>query len=74
MPRGATQELIGLKVEIFQLGAKIAPLKTRRCKRVALIALPQTRRPEKISRLSQPHCTLTCHGIQSREKIASLLV
>jgi len=36
-----------LKVEIFQLGAKIAPLKTRRCKRVAHIASPQTRRLKK---------------------------
>jgi len=51
-----------LKMEIFQLGAKIAPLKTRRCKRVAHIASPQTRRPEKY------------RIYRSREKIASLLV
>jgi len=36
-----------LKIEIFQLGATVAPLKTRRCKRVAHIASPQTRNPEK---------------------------
>ncbi|TNN61340.1 hypothetical protein EYF80_028467 [Liparis tanakae] len=36
-----------LKVEIFELRAKIAPLKTRRCKRVAHIASPQTHRPGK---------------------------
>jgi len=36
-----------LKVEIFQVGAKIAPLKTRHCKRVAHITSPQTRRPGK---------------------------
>jgi len=35
-----------LKIEIFQLGAKIAPLKMRRCKCVAHIASPQTPRPE----------------------------
>jgi len=33
-----------LKVEIFQLGAKIVPLETRRWKRVGHIASPQTRR------------------------------
>jgi len=36
-----------LKVEIIQLGAKIAPLKTRRCQRVGNIASPQMRRPGK---------------------------
>jgi len=36
-----------LKVEIFQLGAKIAAIKTLVCKRVPHIALPQMRRPEK---------------------------
>jgi len=39
-----------LKVEIFQLGAKIAPLKTSHPHRVAPNAPPG-----KISRLSQPH-------------------
>jgi len=51
-----------LNVEIFQLGAKIAPLKTRRPKRrknIASIAAT---------------CICTFHGIRSREKTASLLV
>jgi len=42
-----------LKVEIFQLGAKIAPLQTRRCQRVAPNAPPG-----KILRLSQPHASV----------------
>jgi len=55
-----TQEPIGpelrddrLKVEIFQLGAKIAPLKTRHCQHVGHIASPG-----KISRLSQPQASV----------------
>jgi len=55
-----------LKVEIFQLGVKIAPLKTRRPHCVArknVASIPAT-----------SVCTLTFHGIRSREKIASLLV
>jgi len=56
-----------LKVEIFQLGANIAPLETRRWKRAAENAPLETRRPHrvapnappgKISRLSQPHASV----------------
>jgi len=46
-----------LKVEIFQLWAEIAPLKMRRCKRVAHIASPQTRRPGKY-RVYRSHARL----------------
>ncbi|TNN79472.1 hypothetical protein EYF80_010286 [Liparis tanakae] len=54
------------KVEIFQLGAKIAVLKTRRPKRAAR---------KNIATIAATHvCTLTFHGIRSREKIALLLV
>jgi len=55
-----------LKVEIFQLGAKIAPLKTHRPHRAAR---------ENIASIAATRvCTLTLHGIRSREKIVSLLV
>jgi len=49
-----------LKVEIFQLGVKIVPLKTRRPKRTA--------RKNIASIAATRVCTLTFHGIRSREK------
>jgi len=51
-----------LKIEIFQLGARIAPLKTRRCKRATwknIASIAATR----------VVCTLTFHGIRSRENL-----
>jgi len=52
-----------LKVEIFQLGAKIVPLETRRPHRIA----PNAAR-KNIASIAATHvCTLTFHGIRSRE-------
>jgi len=61
---------VRLKVEIFQLGAKIVSLETRRPHRDAPNAPPG-----KISRLSQPHASVRWPFMGfSRAKIVSLLV